>query len=92
VCLLPSAPDGAPRIDIAVILMISGSRVMDITGEGSIQGSMIKKKGSDNSPNPFIFLVELGRDRTDDPLNAIQALSQLSYNPMMVYFWDLCAH
>jgi hypothetical protein len=53
---------------------------------------MIKKKGSDNSPNPFIFLVELGRDRTDDPLNAIQALSQLSYNPMMVYFWDLCAH
>jgi thiamine pyrophosphokinase len=33
-------------------------------------------------PDSLMFYGGAGRDRTDDLLNAIQALSQLSYSPI----------
>ena len=39
------------------------------------------KKGSDLSVRPFVIDGGATRDRTADLLNAIQALSQLSYGP-----------
>ena len=43
------------------------------------------KKGLAKIANPLIF-GGAERDRTDDLLNAIQALSQLSYSPIQELF------
>jgi hypothetical protein len=45
-------------------------------------GKMIKKKGQPLFGQPLVLFGGAGENRTRDLLNAIQALSQLSYNPM----------
>ena len=43
---------------------------------------MKTKKGSGFTPDPFVNYGGAEQDRTVDLLNAIQALSQLSYSPI----------
>jgi hypothetical protein len=44
----------------------------------------IKKKGERIARTPCSFFGGADQDRTDDLLNAIQALSQLSYSPKRI--------
>jgi hypothetical protein len=46
------------------------------------RGCSHKRKGATLSRNPLFLFGGADQDRTDDLLNAIQALSQLSYSPI----------
>ena len=64
--------------------LTSGKNKKADPSETTESGTVTKvKKGSTLVGQTLYLCGGAGRDRTDDLLNAIQALSQLSYNPIL---------
>jgi hypothetical protein len=63
---------------------ISNQMMVGVTGVEPVTSSLSGMRSNQLSYTPFIQNGGGKRDRTDDLLNANQALSQLSYTPRLV--------